>query len=244
MQKNLITSVIIIVLVALGIGFLLMNAPEESVVPNIIQENTESTTLYKDELSGVSFYYPKSWGEVQASAGNTTCPEEDTYRTQDTLHLFDRELRFVDRDLPESDSFIRSGIRFYRYDPKKPADCFSQILARIAAKEMTGEEISSVKLDKANIEGFYGTHNERASRLDTEGREQYTLFKDHRDGSVLLIQPYMSFIPFADSPEWEEIDGKYPMDILSYINKGDTSGEIRKFREDFRNMAESIRLEE
>jgi hypothetical protein len=45
---------------------------------------------YENGEHGLEFMYPKSWGEVILKEGNQTCPEEDTYRTQDTLYVYDQ----------------------------------------------------------------------------------------------------------------------------------------------------------
>jgi hypothetical protein len=201
-------------------------------------------TTYQDSLYKISFSYPKVWGEVEIIPANKTCPEEDTYRTPETLSIYDRELRFADRDLPNTDSIIRSGIRLYRMDPTKSNNCNDELLRRLANQEITGQEISSFRLMPANISPFYGVHNEEASRLDTESREQYTLFLKKSGTSILIIQPYMSFIPFNDSPEWKEIDSNYKMDILAYVQKGKTAGQIREFLTQFRRVAGSIKSTE
>ncbi len=199
-------------------------------------------TTYKSSEYGFEFSYPRSWGDIEIFPGNKTCPEEGTYRTPDTLSIFDKEFGFKEIDLESTESMIRYGVRVYNINPNKTNNCNDEVLRKLAKKEITGEEFSSFRLTPAAIPGFYGVHNESASRLDTEGREQYTLFVKKSETSVLIIQPYMSFIPYADSPEWKEIDSTYPMDILSYIRQGKTAGEIRSFLAEFRKMAQSLRM--
>ena len=205
------------------------------------QPNTPSQLItYQDKATGISFSYPASWGPVETVAGNPTCPEEDTYRTPETLSIYDRELRFKDIDLPNSESIIRTGIRFYHLNPDVSNNCNDDVLRKLAKQEMTGEEFSSFRLTPVTIDQLYGVYNEQASRLDTEGREQYTLF--FRESTlVLTVQPYMSFIPYAASPEWEEIDKNYRGDMASYLDTGKTASQIRTHFEVFRQLTKSIR---
>jgi hypothetical protein len=195
---------------------------------------------YELEDLPIQFSYPVSWGEIEVLPGNSLCPEEDTYRTPETLSIFDKEYKFRDQNLPSSDSFIRRGVRVYRMNPNKMNNCNDEILRQLARKEITGEEFSSFQLWPINIPPFYGVHNENASRLDTEGRDQYTFFLEESPESVVVIQPYFSFIPFYDSPEWKEIDASYQNNILSYIKEGKTANSIRTTLNEFRALAESI----
>lgn len=197
---------------------------------------------YRDTISNLSFSYPNPWGAPEEVEGNETCPEEDTYRTPDTLSIFDRELRFKDADLKGTDSFLRTGIRFYKMNPKVSNECSDDVLLVLAKREMTGEEFSSFRLVTANIPGFYGVVNENASRLDTEYRYQYTLFKEEADGKIIVVQPYLSFVPYSGSPEWQEIEMNYKGDISSFIGEGESSKEVRKILEEFRQIAESFNI--
>jgi hypothetical protein len=207
------------------------------------ETNEDIKILYNDEIYHISFEYPDSWGNVIFSPSSLNCPEEDTYRTADTLNIFDRELRFKDQTLPESESFVRIGIRIYYLDPKNEKICGSEAISKIGTKQMTGEEFSSFRLDRIELEDFFGVHNLDASRLDTEGREQYTFFlKDQESNNlVLVIQPYFSFVPYANSKEWAEIEEEYKGDMVKYINSGDTALPLREMLEDFRIMAESLK---
>lgn len=195
---------------------------------------------YRDAVAGVSFSYPKPWGVPEETLGNDICPEEDTYRTPETLSIFDRELKWEDIDLKSTNSFIRMGIRFYEMDPALSNECNDDVLRVLAKREMTGEEFSSFRLTTATIPGFYGVHNDNGSRLDTEFRDQYTLFKNEANGKITVIQPYFSFVPYHDSPEWQEIEGNYKADIASFIKEGETGDEEREILQKFRLMAESI----
>jgi hypothetical protein len=198
---------------------------------------------YEDSISGISFYYPKPLGIPEETAGNNTCPEEDTYRTPETLSIFDRELKWKDIDLKSTESFVRMGIRFYEMNPEVSNNCNDDVLRVLAKKEMTGEEFSSFRLTTVNIPGFYGVHNENGSRLDTEFRDQYTLFKKESNGQkITVIQPYFSFIPYHDSPEWQEIEQNYKGDILLFIKEGETADEEREILKDFQFFAESLKL--
>lgn len=240
-SQNLFLSVLIIGLLLVG-GFLLLKKPQSADIeyPTPVSVDAE-TVLYTDQTYGISFSYPKSWGEPTVRSGNSACPEEDTYRTADQVVIYDREIRFTQHDLPGTDSYIESGIRLHRLDPTKASPCNNELIKSLATKKITGQEISSVKLDIANIPGFYGVHNENASRLDTEGREQYTLFVEESPTSILVVQPYMSFIPYAESPEWKEISTKYPNNMSAYLKEGNTADAIRSYIVQFRKLAEGVK---
>ncbi len=236
-MKNKSWAYILILCLIVGIGVVLAMNNRNSVSTT----SSQKSLSYSDLNYGVSFSYPKEWGMVTVAPGNTQCPEEDTYRTPDTLSIYDRELKFPDHNLKNSESIIRSGVRLYRINPNVSNNCNDEVLRKLAVKEITGEEFSSFRLMPTNISNFYGVYNENASRLDTEGRKQFTLFIKELDDRILIIQPYMSFIPFADSLEWREIDSKYKGDILSYVENGDTAEGVREFAKVFKQMAESIK---
>ena len=207
---------------------------------NLISKQTVS---YRDLDSGISFSYPKRWGEPTGAPGNSACPEEDTYRTPETLAIFERELKFQDYDLKDTESFIRMGVRFYKMNPNASNGCNDDVLRVLAKQEMTGEEFSSFRLTTANIPGFYGVINENASRLDTEYRPQYTLFRKLDDGKISVVQLYLSFVPYAGSPEWEEIETNWKGDISSFIEQGVSATEERNIFQNFKLMAESLNLQ-
>lgn len=248
-QKNPWVLIVIFIVVLAGSAYVLMVLRSRvyveqgsSTTPISTQTNQDFVT-YQDSEYGVQFGYPKSWGTLAVNPGNTQCPEEDTYRTPDTLHIFDRELRFQDTHLPNSESIIRSGVHFYRLDPAKSNGCNDDVLRRLARREITGAEFSSFQLFPAEFTGFFGVRNPQASRLSTEGREQYTFFiKDPKNSSFVVVQPYASFIPFADSPEWKEIEGRFGGNMVSYLESGTSSKPIRLFLSEFRDTAESIQI--
>lgn len=240
-SQNIFLSVLVICLLIVG-GVLLLKRPQPAdfEYPTPASSSTETVT-YIDQEYGITFSYPTKWGTPSVRPGNSQCPEEDTYRTADQLVIFDREIRFPEFDLKNTDSEIRTGIRFYRMDTSKAQPCYGELLRKIATKEMTGQEISSVRLEVINIPGFYGIHNQNASRLDTEGTELYTLFVKESDDIVLIIQPFMNFVPWADTPEWAEIDSKYQNNVLGYFQTGVTAAPIREFIFDFRKTVEGMR---
>lgn len=204
---------------------------------------TATYVTHRDRMTGFNFTYPLKWGSVDVVPGNQTCPEEDTYRTADTLSVFDSEYQFDDTDLPKSDSFIRSGIRLYEVDPSDQNGCGDEFILMLAKGEFNGEALSSFKLERFESAEYVGYYNPSASRLDTEFRAQYLLFpKGYVGGKLTVIQPYMSFIPYAGSPEIKEIDADYPGDIASYVNSGRTSGLIRERVAELKTLPENIRV--
>lgn len=240
MNKKIILIFLAIGLLIAGVIFLI---PENSPAPESTS-GAEEYGSYFDPATGVSFSFPVAWGRPNEAPGNTTCPDDDTYRTRDTLIIFDRELRFADFDIPNSESIIRLGLRFREFDPKNPAVCDEDIMKQLAAGKITGEEISSVRLEPVEQEGLRGVYNANASRLDTEARVQYAFFKELAEERVLIIQPYMSFIPYSGSPEWDEIDTLYRNNMSGYLEEGDTAESVRRVLAQFRKFTESIKIKQ
>jgi len=207
--------------------------------------NTQNEYVsYKNSEHSPEFIYPKSWGEITIKEGNKVCPEEDTYRTADTLSVFDWEFSIPEIDIPDSESFVRTGVRIYELDPKKLNDCGDDFLYKIATKEIVPEILSSVILSSfINQNGLSGMYNPRANRLDTEARIQYTFFSKSETSEVIyVIQSYFNFIPYYGSPELTEIEGQFANDINKYLTEGETAENIRQHLEEFIKMSESIKF--
>lgn len=234
--------IFILALVVIALYFLFVNNKQEEAPTKYQNTSSEMYVSYKNSEYGPEFTYPKSWGEVEIKEGNKFCPEEDTYRTIDTLTVFDREYSFPEIKIPGSDSMIRTGVRTYELDPKKLNDCGGDFLLKIANKEILPEALSSVRLNSiTNINGLWGIYNSKASRLDTEARTQYTFFiKSQTSDIIYVVQPYTSFIPYFGSPELIEMEQQFPTDIDKYIAEGKTAENIRKHFEEFRSMAEKL----
>lgn len=207
-------------------------------------EKGEVVVTYNAEEYDIAFDMLFSWGGVNDLPGNPTCPEEDTYRTPDTLNVYEQEIGFQDIVLPKSESFIRSGVRFHRIDPKNLNTCGDEFLLKLARREFEGEALSSFRLTKIEAPQFLVSYeNDSASRLDTEGRKQFTyLTRFEPDGKLLVVQFYMSFVPVFGSPELKEIEEKYGGDITTYMSNGRSAEPIREFEEDFQNMSETFRF--
>ena len=227
----------IILLLAMVGGVIYFATKDES---EGVKGDTEYVT-YENREHGLEFMYPKIWGEVILKEGNQTCPEEDTYRTQDTLHVYDREFSFDEIKLPGSESFIRSGIRTYEFDPNNLNGCGDDFLLKLWRGEIVPETFSSFRIFSLTIpSGLSGIYNEDASRLDTEYRVQYTFFKPSIGEQVYVLQPYVSFVPYAGSPELKEIEQRFYGDIKNYVYEGETAGPIRKYLEEFTKVANSL----
>ncbi len=196
---------------------------------------------YENREHGLEFMYPKTWGEVILKEGNQTCPEEDTYRTQDTLYVYDQEFSFNEIKLPGSESFIRTGVRTYELDPENLNTCGGQLLLDIAEMKIDPRTFSSVRfLPVVNETGLSGIYNPEASRLNTEHRMQFTFFVKPASGDMQTLQPYMSFVPHANSPELKEMEEEFNGDMQKYIDEGDTAKPIREYLEEFTKMAKSL----
>ncbi len=237
-MRNFVCGILILVLVAVGLFVFSRSEkdPEKKIA-------VEEYSVYKNSEYGVEFSYPRSWGEVSIKPGNKVCPEEDTYRTSDTLHIFDREFSFPETRLPGSDSFIRTGIRTYKLDPKNTNSCGVEFLRKIAQKEILPESISSFRLNSiTTASGLSGTYNPQASRLNTEGRTQYTFFITEESGTIHILQTYASFIPYFDSPELNEMDQKYNGDMSRYLLEGITAENIRKHLKEFKKTSETLKF--
>ena len=216
------------------------------------KNNIEDTPLLKEEISNddyvtyqstdnnLNFTYPEIWGGVLINEGNKICPEEDSYRTPDTLRIYDKEFSFKEIKLPGSESMIRMGVKTYKLDSKNLNNCGDEFHSMIALKQLDPNTLSSFRLNSIKTSnGLEGTFNPQASRLDTEGRIQYTFYiKENSD--IYIWQTYLSFIPYFDSPELKELDDHFPGDMVKYIEQGKTSREIREYLEKFRKMSESL----
>jgi hypothetical protein len=217
------------------------NKPEETKIQ--IPESKEYV-VYKISEYGLEFITPKNWSDITVTKGSSNCPEEDTYRTADTLNVYDFEYAFPEMKLPNSESFIRSGIRMYELGSQNKNNCGDDFLLKIANGEIMPEILSSFRLFSITTpSGLSGIYNPEASRLNTESRTQYTLFipKDTATGFTVL-QAYMSFIPYFGSPELHELENNFNGDMEQYITKGITAAPMRVFRDDLKKMVESITI--
>jgi len=202
----------------------------------------EEYVTYKSSIFSPEFIYPKYWGEAIVKKGNKICPEEDAYSTSDTLHIFDDELVFDEIKLPESQSFIRIGIRNYLLDPKNLNSCGDDFHLKIANKEIIPETLSSFKLNSITLKsGLSGIKNEEAVTINTTARTLYTFFVSE-NSKIHIIQTYMSFIPYYGSPELREMEEEFGGDINEYIKKGETALSIRKYLDEFKIMSESLKF--
>lgn len=236
--KRLIPYLIVFFAVSSVVFFMEKMSPNEVSTEKL---NEGAYLEYKSDAYGIAFSYPESWGPIEVVAPNTQCPEEDTYRTPDTLSIIDNEFKFKDTKLNRSESFIRSGVKVFKLTINKKNDCNDMALEKIATGEMSGKEFSSFKLETLEVGGMKSVWNTGASRLNTEGREQYTIFKKISDSEYLLIQPYMSFIPYFGSPELIEMEDDFKGDMDKFLKSGKTSAPIREFQTEFRKMAESVK---
>ncbi|MDQ3245042.1 MAG: hypothetical protein M3P22_01720 [bacterium] len=246
MKKNIPYIILIIILLAVGSYLFLINYKKSAVVVPDSQNNSDTIAHYatfKSSEYSPEFAYPKLWGEVATLAGNKVCPEEDTYRTVETLSVFKWEFGFKGIKLPNSESVIHMGVRFHELDPKKLNGCGDDFLLQIATKKVQPETLSSVRLvPLTNQTGLSGVYNEEASRLNTESRKQYTFFVNGIGGKVYVLQSYMSFIPYFGSPELKELDGVYKGDIAKYLAEGKTSATIRNYFNEFIKLSQSLKF--
>jgi len=240
-MKKFIYSLLLLVLIGFSLYFLIREKKEKIV--NTTEDSYKNEyVVYKNSLYGREFTYPKSWGEVVVKEGNKICPEEDSYRTADTLNIFDQEFSFYEKKLSGSESFIQTGIRIYELDREKLNNCGDDFHLKIAQKEIDPRTISSFILNPiTTINGLSGIYNMEASRLDTESRVQYT-FYILENSRIYILQPYMSFIPYFGSKELNEMEQEFEGNMTAYIEKGDTAENIRLYLEEFKKMVESLKI--
>ncbi|QQR50083.1 hypothetical protein IPF86_03315 [Candidatus Nomurabacteria bacterium] len=243
MNRSHLIALGIIALVGIALIVSIKNETINKPDATHISESQEYVT-YKISEYGLEFIFPKSWGSISLNEGNKNCPEEDTYRTADTLNVFDFEYVFPDVQLENSESFIRSGIRMYELEPQNKNDCGDDFLLKIATGEVAPEILSSFRLFSITTpSGLSGIHNPEASRLNTESRTQYTFFiPKNQSTGLTVLQAYMSFIPYFDSPELEELENNFSGDMEQYINKGITAVPVRAFGDDLKKMVESLTI--
>lgn len=233
---------IILILVLFGVIFYVVRDGREETVSNPKNNIETKYVSYENYGDGLEFVYPESWGEIIPKEGNKICPEEDAYSTNDTLRIFDKELAFDEIKLPESQSFIRIGVRTYLLDPNNPNSCGDDFHLKIANKEIIPETLSSFRLNSITLKsGLSGVKNEEAVTINTTARTLYTFFVSE-NSKIYIIQTYMSFIPYYGSPELREMDEDFDGDINEYIKKGKTALNIRKYLEEFTKMTESLRF--
>ncbi len=241
--NRLLIILILVVIIGMGI-FLAVQRSEHAALRRSVNKEPEQKAIFNDPIYGLNVRYPVDWGPIATKEGNMVCPEEDTYRTQDTLSMFNHEFQFPEVNLPNTDSFVRMAIRVRDLSLSEIYECGEDFLVKVSTREIKGEELSSVQLMPLGKEPFSGYYNSRASRLNTEGRKQYTFFYPDQTGErVLVVQPYFSFVPVADSPELKEMETKFNGDIETYIEKGVTSAPLRSILEDFDTVAQTITIQ-
>jgi len=240
-MKKIIHIILLLVLIGF-ISYLIIKDKREENKKDLQIFSEIEYVSYGNPNHNIEFVYPKSWGEVSIQEGNTVCPEEDTYRTSDTLHVYDLEFSFSEINLPETDSFIRVGIRQYELDSEKLNNCGDDFLSKLANKEIDPRIISSVLLEPIiNQNGLSGIYTPEASRLNTEARKQYTFFIK-KNSKNLIIQSYMSFIPYYNSPELKEIEMQFNGNMKTYLEKGLSAENIREKFQEFKIVSESLKF--
>jgi hypothetical protein len=240
-MKNILYSILVLAILAGGIYLAKSGKPESQ--PEVNTSNEETYISYKNSEYGAEFSYPASWGQVTIEEGNKVCPEDDTYRTQDTLIIYDWEYSFPERKLPNSESFMRTGVRTRELIPEKLNDCGDKFLYDIASKKLDPRILSSVQLvPTINSNGLEGFYNTMASRLNTESRTQYTFFMPRSLGGYYALQVYASFVPVFGSSELAELDGPMKGDMLLYIDKGVTASPVREHFAKLAKVADSLKF--
>jgi hypothetical protein len=240
-MKKIIHIILLLVLIGF-ISYLIIKDKREENKKELQNISEIEYVSYINPNHNIEFVYPKSWGDVSIQEGNSVCPEEDTYRTSDTLNVYDLEFSFTEINLPETDSFIRVGIRQYELDPEKLNNCGDDFLSKLANKEIDPRIISSVLLEPIiNKNGLSGIYTSEASRLNTEARKQHTFFIK-KDSKNLIIQSYMSFIPYYNSPELKEIEMQFNGNMQTYLEKGLSAENIRQKFQEFKIVSESLKF--
>jgi hypothetical protein len=233
---------IVIVLIVAGIAYFFWQRTEKLPVTQTNTPIVDHYVTYQQSEYGPVFSYPQRWGEVTLQKGTAVCPEEDTYRSPDTLSVFDWEFSFSNLKLPNTESMVRGGVRMYELDPAHLNTCGDEFLIRVARGEIDPRTISSVLLmPVTNKAGLTGIYTAEASRLNTESRRQYTFFVQSRSGFYVL-QPYISFIPYFGSPELVEMEDTFGGDMGKYLQLGKTAEPIRKYFAELATVAESLQF--
>ncbi len=220
--------------------FILGVTPQTEPNTNIIPKYAS----YSSPENSLEFAYPIAWGDVTIQEGNKVCPQEDTYFSEDTLHVSDSEYVFTKIKLPDSESFISTGVRLLELDPKRLNKCGGKFHYDIAIKKINPESLSSVRLSSlTNMSGLIGIYNEEASRLDTTSRRQYTYFiKSESGNNIYVLQPYMVFTPYFGSPELKELEEVYDGNMAKYLQEGQTATRINEYFADFKILADGIKF--
>lgn len=195
---------------------------------------------FQNEEYSLSFNYPSTIGNIREEKGEYICPEDDTYMTGDTLVVYDKEFKFDQKNLPNSESFLLSGIRVHRLGPGNLNDCGDKFLQNLSRMNGEPEMLSSIRLQNFTVGNLDGAYNEEASRLNTASRRQYTLFSKSEDGRDYVIQIYGIFVPYYGSPELQEMENKYKGDMGLYISEGETSAPIREYFNEIEQIAKTI----
>jgi hypothetical protein len=233
---------IMAVLIIAGIVYFFWRRATEVPTPQTNTGTVDHYVTYQQSEYGPIFSYPQRWGTVAVQKGNEVCPEEDTYRSPETLSVFDWEFSFSNLKLPGTESMLRSGVRVYELDPTHLNTCGDDFLVRVARKEIDPRTISSVLLmPVTNKNGLTGIYTAEASRLNTESRRQYTFFVPSRSGFYVL-QPYISFIPYFGSPELAEMEHTFGGDMEKYIRLGKTAEPIREYFAELATIAENLQF--
>ncbi len=205
----------------------------------------EPLTTYTETDYGISFDHPISWGSPEVLPGSKTCPDKPNFYTPETLQVYDRELRFNDIDLPNTDSFIRTGVKFYRVDPNNLNDCGDELFLSLAKGEFNDAYTSSFYLTgRTGVPGFLFTHFRRfVSTMNIDGRQHYTYVVRFEEGGKLLVaQFYMSFISEPGSREIKEMEDKFNGDVYAYMENGGWAYPVRQFQERFWEAATTFKI--
>jgi hypothetical protein len=183
---------------------------------------------YTNTQYSFTFKYPSYLGDIVVTSSSPLCPLGKTYMRSGVIQGTKVVLSFSEK--PK----IGIGAELCRMD-----------MLTLANNLATNSVYSSRAFQQKNsIEAYKSTIG---TVLGTSADVFYTLFPN-TGANITIIQPRATFMPYANSDEWTEIDQKETagdrMAIVTFINgsQEQSAKKVRQYLVDFEQIVQSIKF--
>lgn len=181
---------------------------------------------------GIEFRYPAYFGNaIIEKTERTSCPQTKTYQSAELLPSSDYVVSFTDAPkVGTGGSYIEAKVLIAQTE-NATNYCGLDI-------STLGEKMSLNPDYKKVHSGRLGLKEEYVSTLytglGTDVSKFYSLFFIKRN-QMILIQPNITFLPYAQSAEAKEISSNG--DIVGFVENSRTAESIRSYLRDFEALA-------
>lgn len=192
---------------------------------------------------GIEFRYPAYFGNVVVKkTDRTSCPTMKTYARNGILPSQDYILSFSNNPkIGTEGSYMESYVRIARTE-NNTNYCGLDLLD-LKSKFSTDPNYVASAFVPTNASEAYMSKID--TTIGTSADQYYTLYFIERN-SLSVIQPQITFIPYANSTEWLDITQREAKGddaaIVNFIEKSDKAQQIRNYMADFQKVASTFKF--